>query len=261
MLESSSHTFLFSCSLADDYSHLYNADHSFSNIRTQGCNGVYSHLAGWARETRSFRLEVLQLCCTDKWSVLYHQSDGAGGSSVSRCDPLRRVLHTTSCALSLCLGYPAAAGSQPPAHLHLSSVFRVAAFLLKYRVRRTFCVLGYTGSCWFLSSLFCWSEAELLNYSDHWITCSVLTVSLSVILHKVLPLVNTISCHVLAAISSQNEITYGWQELTFLSLKVKHWKQIKLLSFSSSVVLKEPFLGFPQTLCAAGGARQLVLKT
>lgn len=65
MLESSSHPFVLSCFLADDYSHLYNADRSFSNIHTQGCGGVYPYLAGRAREMRSFRLEVLMR------SVLY----------------------------------------------------------------------------------------------------------------------------------------------------------------------------------------------
>lgn len=116
-------------------------------------------------------------------------------------------------AISLCQGILLVLTSSCP----LTSISQVFSELqlprvespFKNGVRRTFLVLGYKTSCWFLSSLLCLSEAELLNYSDSLITCSILTVSFSVTLHKVLPLVNIISYHVLVASSSRKEISFG----------------------------------------------------
>lgn len=218
MLESSSHTFLFSCSLADDCSHLYNADRTFSNVHSRGCGGVYSYLAGRPREMRSLKLEVLKLCSGTavlKWEVsCIIQAMGKAAAPCPCVMPWALPCTQEAGVVSSCWGIPLVL---TPSWLltSISQAFSELQFprvesSLKNGVRRTSRVLRYTTLCWFLSSLLCLGEAELLNYSDCLVTCSILTVPFSVILHKVLPSVHIISYRALVASSSQNEISCGW---------------------------------------------------
>lgn len=175
-----------------------------ATFHTRGCSGVYPYLAGRVREMRSFRLEVLKFCCAEMRSASYHQSDGESGSCVSLGDPPGPAAHARGSQHLPVPGHPA--GAAPPAACSPPSLKRFQSlqlprvkYPLKNRVRRTFLVLRYTTSCWFLSSLLCLNEAELVNYSDYLIMCSILAGSFSVILHKVFPSVNIISSHTLAS--------------------------------------------------------------
>lgn len=142
-------------------------------------------------------------------SVLYHPSDEESGSSVSLCDApgLAPACQMPCLALSVCQGIVLLVLTpsifQTFSELQLPRV----ELLFPNRTNRAFLVLVYTTLYWFLSSLLCLSESELLivfRLGDNLLHLHCFFLS-----HLPRSFTMGASYHILMASSSQNKISFG----------------------------------------------------